>query len=75
MSFVSTLTAESSDVLTADEVATLLRVNVKLIRDLAMTHRLPGQRVGKAYRFSRSAILQWLGTENHKAPIRGRGIR
>lgn len=47
-------------ILTADEVALLLRVDVKLVRDLAQTHQIPSRRVGRSFRFSRAAIMAWL---------------
>ena len=39
--------------LTADEVAELLRLPVSTIYDLARTRRLPHLRIGRALRFSR----------------------
>lgn len=47
-------------ILTADEVARLLRVHVKHVRDLPHTHQIPSRRVGRSYRFSRAAIMAWL---------------
>ena len=42
--------------LTADEVATLLRLPVSTIYDLARTGRLPHLKIGRALRFSRSDL-------------------
>jgi excisionase family DNA binding protein len=42
--------------LTAEEVAELLRLPVSTIYDLARTARLPHLRIGRALRFSRSDL-------------------
>jgi excisionase family DNA binding protein len=42
--------------LTADEVAELLRLPVSTIYDLARTGRLPHRKIGRALRFSRSDL-------------------
>jgi len=42
--------------LTADEVAELLRLPVSTIYDLARTGRLPRLKIGRALRFSRSDL-------------------
>jgi excisionase family DNA binding protein len=49
-----------SDVMTADEVAVLLRLNRKTVYDGAKTGDIPCARIGRAYRFSRSTLLEWL---------------
>jgi len=48
-------------VLTVDEVAGLLRVNRKTIYELIARGEIPGaRRLGRALRFSRDAVLDWL---------------
>lgn len=54
------------DVLTADDAAQLLRVSAKTVKRMAGEGRLPAQRVGRAWRFSRVAVLEWLA-EGEKA--------
>jgi excisionase family DNA binding protein len=54
---------ELEQVLTADDVAALLRVSAKTVKRLAGDGRIPGQRVGRAWRFSRVAVLDWLATQ------------
>jgi excisionase family DNA binding protein len=50
-----------SPVLTVDEVAQLLRVNRKTVYELLTRGELPGgRRLGRAVRFSRDAVLDWL---------------
>lgn len=48
-------------VLNVEEVASLLRVNSKDVIQLARTHRIPGRLIGGQWRFSRTAVLDWLG--------------
>jgi excisionase family DNA binding protein len=49
------------DVLTADEVAELLRLDRKTVYDYAARGEIPCQRLGKRMLFSRAAIMTWLG--------------
>jgi excisionase family DNA binding protein len=48
------------DVLTAVEVAAWLRIPTSTVYDLARRGHLPGHRVGRAWRFLRSEVEQWL---------------
>jgi excisionase family DNA binding protein len=59
--------AEDGDVLTVAEAARLLRVGETTVRDLAARGELPGRKLGRQWRFSRRALLEWLG-----APERAR---
>jgi excisionase family DNA binding protein len=51
----------SADVLTLGEAAELLRVEEAVVERLASAGELPGRRLGSEWRFSRSALLEWLG--------------
>jgi excisionase family DNA binding protein len=51
----------SPEVLTADQLAGLLQVDAKTVRSLAARGVLPGRKVGRHWRFSRRAVLDWLG--------------
>lgn len=53
--------AANGDVLTADEVAELLRLDRKTVYDYAGRGVIPCQRIGKRMLFSRAAVVQWLG--------------
>lgn len=58
---------EDPDVLTADDAARLLRVSTKTILTLARDGVLPGQKVGRAWRFVRADLLEHLrGGDRHK---------
>jgi excisionase family DNA binding protein len=49
------------EVMTLVEAAGLLRVEESVLRELAEDGELPGRRVGADWRFSRRALLDWLG--------------
>lgn len=55
-------------VLTTPEVAELLRLDVRTIRDMAGDGTLPARRCGRDWRFSQAHVMAWLGCE-------GRGLR
>jgi excisionase family DNA binding protein len=48
------------DVLTAEQLAELLQVDEKTVRTLAASGELPGRKLGRHWRFSRQAVLDWL---------------
>ncbi len=48
------------DVLDVDDVAALMDLNTETVRRLAREGKLPGRKVGGAWRFSRPALLAWL---------------
>ena len=60
---------DSDDVLKAWEVAGMLRVHVKLVRDLAGRREIPCRKVGREYRFSRRAIFAWVTLQSALAPV------
>lgn len=58
--------AESQQVLTIDELSEYLRISKSSLYKLAQDGKVPGQKVGRHWRFHRSAIDDWLGS-NHLA--------
>jgi excisionase family DNA binding protein len=52
------------DVMNADEVADLLRVDRKTVYDAAGRGHMPHRRLGKRLVFSRTALLDWLGCKS-----------
>src|SRR5688500_1913673 len=50
------------EVLTLAQVADLLQVDEATAAELAESGELPGRRVGDEWRFSRAAVLAWLGS-------------
>jgi excisionase family DNA binding protein len=51
---------DTEEILTADEAAHLLRVSTKTILALAREGVLPGEKVGRAWRFVRADLLDYL---------------
>ena len=49
-------------IMTVDSVARMLRVNRKTLYEMVRTKAIPGVvRLGRVIRFSRDALLSWLG--------------
>jgi excisionase family DNA binding protein len=48
------------DVLSLEEAATLLRVEADDIKEMAEAGELPGRKLGSQWRFSRTALMNWL---------------
>lgn len=53
----------AKEVLTPQEVADLLHLSVYSVKKLAREGVLPGKRVGRQWRFSHRAVLEWLEEE------------
>ncbi len=51
------------EVLTLEQLATLLSLEADIVRDLAERGEVPGRKLGDEWRFSRAAVLGWLGGE------------
>ena len=59
------------DVLTVEQLAQLLQVDEKTVRSLAARGDLPGRKVGRHWRFSRPAVLEWLAMPERKRRAAG----
>jgi excisionase family DNA binding protein len=59
------------DVLTVEQLAELLQVDDKTVRALAAKGELPGRKLGRHWRFSRQAVLDWLATPERKRRAAG----
>jgi excisionase family DNA binding protein len=59
--------APSERPLDVKETADLLGVCTKTVLDLVSRRSLPARRVGKAYRFFRRDVLDWLSKQHGKA--------
>lgn len=51
---------EPIEILTADEIARLLRVDRKTVYEAAQRGELPHRRLGRRLLFERGAVLRWL---------------
>ncbi len=49
-----------SEILTLSEAATFIRVSEKTLGEMARARRIPSQKVGREWRFLRSALKDWL---------------
>lgn len=56
------------DILTADEVARLLRMPRSTIYSLAQEARIPSFKVGRQWRFRKSALEQWVKNQEQRSP-------
>jgi len=54
------------EVLTAEEAAELLRVSTKTVLSLARDGSLPGEKVGRAWRFVRTDLLDYVRGGNRE---------
>jgi excisionase family DNA binding protein len=62
---------ESDRILTIDELAKYLKVGKTTLYRLAQDGKIPGQKVGKHWRFNRDSIDRWL-EKREGATIDGR---
>jgi len=54
------MAARSDDILTIDTLAEYLKISKSTLYKLVQNGRLPGQKVGKRWRFHKGAIDNWL---------------
>jgi excisionase family DNA binding protein len=62
---------EGREVLTAEQLADFLQLDVKTVRGLAARGDVPGKRIGRHWRFSRAAVLEWLATPERRRHAAG----
>jgi len=58
----------ADDVLTFDEALVLLRVGRSTLYRAVARNRVPHRRIGRVLRFSRAALLAWLGSSLTTSP-------
>ena len=51
---------QTNDVLTADDLAKILRIHPVTVRLKAAAGQIPGRQIGNRWRFSRTRIDEWL---------------
>ena len=49
------------DVLTIEEAAELLGVSVKTFNKVLHSENIPGRKIGREWKFSRQALIDWIG--------------
>ena len=55
-----------AEVLTTQEAALYIKVTEKTVRELAREGKIPAQKVGREWRFLKSALDKWLEGGNEK---------
>jgi len=63
------------DVLTLNEVAEYLRIPRSTAYKLAQEGKIPGQKVGRHWRFHRAVVARWLGDRPERREPEIEGIR
>ena len=54
------MAAKSGEIMTMDELAAYLRISKSTLYKLAVENKLPGQKIGKRWRFHKEAIDEWV---------------
>lgn len=57
------IASDPPEVLTPEQLAELLQVNVATVVALAATREIPGRQLNGEWRFSRNAVLAWLAAD------------
>ncbi len=60
-------TGDSPDILNIEEAAALLGVSIKTFNKVLHTQSLPARKIGREWKFSRSALIAWVGSGNSSA--------
>jgi excisionase family DNA binding protein len=58
---------ETREILNIDEAAALLGVSIKTFNKVLHTQNLPARKIGREWKFSRSALIAWVGSGNSAA--------
>ena len=62
-------------VLTIDELAEYLKISKSTLYKLVQEGKVPGQKIGRHWRFSRRAIDRWIEREDEDERKTGRGAQ
>lgn len=54
--------SEPRDILDIDEAAALLGVSVKTFNKVLHTENIPARKIGREWKFSRRALIDWVGS-------------
>lgn len=52
----------SKDILNIEEAAALLGVSIKTFNKVLHTERIPARKIGREWKFSRQALIDWVGS-------------
>lgn len=62
------------EIMTPSEVAALLKIHLKTVYKLAEKGVIPGNRIGRSWRFSRSDVLELVSTKSMGLPENGETV-
>ena len=54
------MAAKQDDIMTMDELAEYLKISKSTLYKLATENKLPGQKIGKRWRFHKDAVDEWI---------------
>jgi excisionase family DNA binding protein len=54
--------SNESEILTIEEAAALLGVSIKTFNKVLHTQNLPARKIGREWKFSRRALIEWVGS-------------
>jgi len=54
------MAAKHDNIMTMDELAEYLEISKTTLYKMAVENKLPGQKIGKRWRFHKNAIDEWL---------------
>ncbi|HUR26568.1 MAG TPA: helix-turn-helix domain-containing protein [Planctomycetota bacterium] len=58
---------EAPEILNIDEAAALLGVSIKTFNKVLHTQNMPARKIGREWKFSRRALIAWVGSGNSAA--------
>lgn len=67
--------AKPGAVLTVDELADYLKISKSTLYKLAQEGRIPGQKVGRHWRFRKETVDRWLDQTGDRQRSVGKGVR
>ncbi len=63
------------DILNIEEAAALLGVSVKTFNKVLHTENLPARKIGREWKFSRQALIEWVGAGRSNEFYRDEKVR
>lgn len=64
----------SSDILTIEETAELLKIPRSSVYKLAQQGKIPAKKVGRHWRFHRQTLLEWVAGDNTRNKIENNDV-
>jgi len=58
--------AERNDIMGIDEACKFLNISIKTFQKLLREENIPARKIGREWRFSRQALIDWIGKGQSK---------